>query len=276
VSETRLWHLNLVARYRLALIATLTGFCAVLALAIQEYFARHWGGGPIHLQSMLLAQMISAMVWVAMTPSVIVPLARQLPPTPRNVVIHLGAGATIAVLHLLIIAVLLAYFYYGWSPLAIRDIFRDRMHMGYVRQIFIYLLIVAAIVIQRQWREREPLTDVAESAGSGYLRRVLVKSEGRVLLVPTDDIDWIEAHDNNVVLHAGSAMHSVRATLTGLSERLDPKQFARAHRSAVVNVACVREIQSWFHGELVAILKDETRVTIGRSYRDSFMAALES
>ena len=264
---------HIAARYRGALIATATAICAVVALSVQEYFARHWGGGPLHLQSMLLAQAISAIVWVALTPSVIVPLARQLPPTPRNVAIHLGAGAAIAIVHLLILAVLLAYYYYGWSPLAIRDIFRDRVHTGYVRQVFIYLLIVAAIVIQRQWPRHEPIGEPAETAG--YLRRILVKSEGRVTLVPVEDVDWIEAHDNNVVLHAGSTRHSVRATLTGFSERLDPAQFVRAHRSTVVNVERVREVQTWFHGELVAILKDDTRVTIGRRYRDKFMAVLE-
>jgi hypothetical protein len=274
VAEIRLpWSALTGPRYRLALIASLTGFGAVVALSIQEYFARHWGGGPIHLQSMLLAQTISAFLWIVLTPFVIVPLARQLPPSPRNVAIHMGAAATIAIVHLLLLAVLLAYYYYGWSPLAIRDIFRDRMHTGYVRQVFIYLLIVATIVIQRQWREREPAAETAEPAG--YLRRVLVKSDGRVLLVPAEEIDWIEAQDNNVVLHVGTSRHSVRGTLAALGGRLDPAQFARAHRSAIVNVGRVREIQTWFHGELVAILKDETRVTIGRSYRDQFMAALE-
>ena len=60
-----------------------------------------------------------------------------------------------------------------------------------------------------------------------------------------------------------------------MAERLDPSRFVRVHRSAVVNVERVREVQPWFHGELVLLLDDATRLTIGRTYRDRFLSVLE-
>jgi two-component system LytT family response regulator len=63
--------------------------------------------------------------------------------------------------------------------------------------------------------------------------------------------------------------------LSRLTERLDPRTFVRVHRSTVVNVDRVREVQPWFRSELVVILKDDTRLTIGRRYRDEFLRALE-
>jgi len=93
--------------------------------------------------------------------------------------------------------------------------------------------------------------------------------------VSADQIDWLEAADNHVIIHAGTMAHKVRGSLNGFADRLDPTAFVRVHRGAIVNVNRIREVQTWFHGELVAILKDDTRVTVGRTYRDGFMAVLE-
>ena len=63
-------------------------------------------------------------------------------------------------------------------------------------------------------------------------------------------------------------------TLTALADQLDPRQFARVHRSTIVRLARVREIQPWFRGDYVALLADGTRVTIGATYRDEFLRRL--
>jgi two-component system LytT family response regulator len=107
-----------------------------------------------------------------------------------------------------------------------------------------------------------------------YLRRILAKSDGRVVPIPVDEIDWIEARDNYALVHTGSSVVPIRSTLTALAEQLDPRQFARVHRSSIVNLARVREVQPWFRGEHVVILADGTRVTVGETYRDGFLRRL--
>jgi two-component system, LytTR family, response regulator len=116
---------------------------------------------------------------------------------------------------------------------------------------------------------------IAERAAADqFMRRFIVRREGRLQVVPVERVDWIEAADNDIVLHAGAEAHRTRATLSSVADRLDPARFARVHRSAVVNLERVREIQPWFRGESVAILHDGTRLTIGRAFRESFVRSL--
>ena len=122
----------------------------------------------------------------------------------------------------------------------------------------------------------ERLERLVETSEPRYLRRLLAKTDGRVVPIPVDEIDRIEARDNYAVVHAGSSAVTIRSTLTSLAEQLDPRQFARVHRSAIVNLARVREIQPWFRGEYVVILADGARVTIGAAYREEFLRRLGS
>lgn len=97
--------------------------------------------------------------------------------------------------------------------------------------------------------------------------RLAIKVNGRILFIRIDDIDWIEAVDNHVRLHVGPRSHLVRGTLSGLEHRLPSSRFLRTHRSQIVNVARIAEVQPWFGGDYVIILTDGTRLTSGRSYR---------
>lgn len=100
-----------------------------------------------------------------------------------------------------------------------------------------------------------------------YLQRLVAKSSGRVLFLKLGDIDWLEATGNYVTLHAGKESHMLRTTMNALEPRLDPAQFARIHRSSIVNLDRVREMQPLFRGEQVLILKDGTQLSVGRAYR---------
>jgi two-component system LytT family response regulator len=97
--------------------------------------------------------------------------------------------------------------------------------------------------------------------------RLALKVEGRIVFVRTGEIDWIEAVDNHVRVHVGRTSHTVRGTLAAFEQRLGGAQFLRVHRSAIVNVARIAEVQPWFGGDHVIILQDGTRITSGRSYR---------
>lgn len=97
--------------------------------------------------------------------------------------------------------------------------------------------------------------------------RIPVKSEGRVLFVNVPDIDWVEAADNYVVLHVGRESHLLRDTMNAIEERLT-RQFLRISRSTIVNTERIKELQPLFHGEYAVILRDNTRLTLTRGYRD--------
>ncbi len=98
--------------------------------------------------------------------------------------------------------------------------------------------------------------------------RLAVKSDGRVVFVKISELDWIEACDNYVELHVGTASHLLRETLSRLSERLPSQQFLRISRSIIINMDRVRELQPLFHGEYCIILRDGTKVTLTRTYRN--------
>lgn len=108
----------------------------------------------------------------------------------------------------------------------------------------------------------------ASAANGRYASRILVKQDGRMFFVKTTEIDWIEADRNYVRLHVGKTAHTIRERISHLEETLDPRLFARIHRSTIVNLNRVREMQQWFSGDYVVILEDGTRLRLSRHYRD--------
>lgn len=111
-------------------------------------------------------------------------------------------------------------------------------------------------------------------AGSKYLERLVIKSGGRVFFLDTDDIDWIEAEGNYVSVHTGKKSHLLRETISSLESQLDPKKFLRIHRSSIVKIDRIKELQPWFHGEYRVILLDGTQLTLSRNYRENLQEAL--
>ncbi len=100
-----------------------------------------------------------------------------------------------------------------------------------------------------------------------YLQRVVVRSAGRVILLKAADIDWLEGSGNYVTLHVGRSTYLLRESLSALERKLDPDQFVRSHRSAIVNVDRIRELGPWCGGEQALVLQDGTQLTIGRVFR---------
>lgn len=106
---------------------------------------------------------------------------------------------------------------------------------------------------------------------SNYLERVLIKTGGRLFFLKTAEIDWIKAEGNYVSLHAGGATHLLRETVSGMENQLDPADFLRIHRSTIVNIKRVKEIQQMFAGDYKVILTDGTRLTLSRNYREKLL-----
>lgn len=106
------------------------------------------------------------------------------------------------------------------------------------------------------------------SAREKFLDRFVIKNNGRILLVPVEEVDWIEACGNYVVLHTSSAKHIVRETMKRLEVRLDPHRFLRIHRSSIVNINRIKELQVHFGDEHLVILDNGAELTLSRRYRE--------
>jgi two-component system LytT family response regulator len=105
-------------------------------------------------------------------------------------------------------------------------------------------------------------------AGSKYPERLAVKSNGRIVFLKLTDIDLAEAADNYVKLYVGGETHMLRETMTALEEKLPPDRFVRISRSTIVNIESVKELHPMFHGEYMVTLRNGTRVTLTRGYRE--------
>ena len=100
---------------------------------------------------------------------------------------------------------------------------------------------------------------------SGDVRRFAVRENERVHFVPAREVDWIEADGNYVILHAGAKRHRVRLSLRSLAGRLDAATFVQIHRSVIVNLEKVRELQAWFGGDYIAILHNGEQLRVSRT-----------
>jgi two-component system, LytTR family, response regulator len=119
--------------------------------------------------------------------------------------------------------------------------------------------------------ETAALLDTRAAAEGAYAHRLTVRDGESFVMLRVEEIDWIEAAANYVRVHARGRVFVVRGTMQALEKRLDPKQFARIHRSTIVNVDRVREIRPEWHGDYDVVLADGRTLRLGRSYRDSLL-----
>jgi two-component system LytT family response regulator len=119
------------------------------------------------------------------------------------------------------------------------------------------------LALVKDLRRDQPKTD-----------RLVVKSGGRLFFLRADEIDWIEAAGNYVRLHVGTTSHLLRETMNAIEGRLDPEKFFRIHRSRIVNMERIQEMQPWLNGEYAVVLRTGTRLTLSRGYREKLQERL--
>jgi two-component system LytT family response regulator len=122
------------------------------------------------------------------------------------------------------------------------------------------------------------LVELLDSLGAKArsLERVAVKTDGVIKLVRLSDVDFIEATGRYVTLHVGKEQHLLRETMSDLEAKLDTSVFARVHRSAIVNLDRIRELQTESHGEVTIVLADGRTLRWSRSYRERLETLLGS
>jgi two-component system LytT family response regulator len=109
-----------------------------------------------------------------------------------------------------------------------------------------------------------------------YLDRLMIKHDGRVYFIKVTDVDWFEAAGNYVRVHTGKVSHLIRETMQRIESQLDPSLFVRIHRAVIVNLDRIRELQPWFAGDYVVILRDGRQLKLSRTYREHLHTRMQA
>lgn len=107
-----------------------------------------------------------------------------------------------------------------------------------------------------------------------HAERLVIRASGRVSFLRAEEVDWIGAAGNYLEIHAGKETHLLRETMNNIEARLDPEKFLRIHRSTIVNVQRIKQLQSSFHGDYEVLLRDGTRLTLTRNYKQKLEGLL--
>ena len=232
-------------------------------------------------RSVLEPRLIPWLVWAAFAPLLMLVFER----TDERGISHwrrlafysmIGVGAVL--LHAMVSGLVLGWWWSFPNPIPLDPAW----HVGDLlrTRAFISLLIfalIAAIYHARASTVTLPEGIVPTSAPApkpiAAPSRVVqaplaLKVADRIVFVPPHQVSWIEADRDYVVVHVGDTKHRVRDTITALEHKLASSQLVRVSRSAIVNVSAIAEMQPWFRGNFVIILRDGTRVQTGKKYRD--------
>lgn len=129
--------------------------------------------------------------------------------------------------------------------------------------------------LQQFLAAEEAIEPIRSTGPRRLLTRIVVKEGDRIRFLRVDDVDWIEAADYYAKIHVGGETYMIRETLANLEAQLDPERFVRIHRSTIVNLDRVREMQPWFHGAFVVLLEDGTELRLSRSRREHLQSMLQ-
>jgi two-component system LytT family response regulator len=120
------------------------------------------------------------------------------------------------------------------------------------------------------------LKNQASAPQKTYFTKMLVKSSGRVIIIHTDNIDWIEAWGDYVRLHCKGKSHIIHRKIGEIETRLDPQRFLRIGRSAIINADRIKEMGSMNHGDYLITLHDNTQLNLSRNYRNCLSAMFDN
>ena len=215
--------------------------------------------------------------WALLTPLIALAVKR-LPLTyrPQRLLLHLPIGIGVGLLHSLIVASITPLFLWRPSFLPIRDMLAGRLASTIALETLIYLMVAAALYAwsyateaQRHDEERQRLVlQLAEIRNhEPELDSIAVPTRDGLKRIPLRSIDWIQAEDNYVRLHAGSQSYLLRTTLAELERKLATRNFLRVHRSAIVSVAKVARLKRSGAGRYSVVLDGGVQLRVSRRHR---------
>ncbi|MFH1943071.1 MAG: LytTR family DNA-binding domain-containing protein [bacterium] len=143
----------------------------------------------------------------------------------------------------------------------------DYLLKPYVQERFDVALERVKKSIRHESRERDKIENLLKNLRDEkkYLDRVLVKQSGKIIVLNVDDILWIEAVEDYANLHTAKDAYLILQSMSQLETKLDPRRFVRVHRSTIVHLGAIRELQSWSNGRLKCHLRDGCEIVLSRA-----------
>lgn len=213
-----------------------------------------------------------------------------LPPSWRHAAVHAAATIPFCVVHVavMMLARWLILGAWGGRPYPL-DLGLDRFLYEYLKDVPTYAIFGGVIVLFDHLFGMTPAAfappapaptvpvpgpapEVAPAPAPARPERFAVRRRGKEILVAVADIGWVEASGNYAILHVGAETYELRATLTRLETELDPARFVRVHKSYMVNIGRVREVEPWVNGDWRIRMDDGAEVSLSRRYRGRFEA----
>jgi hypothetical protein len=190
---------------------------------------------------------------------------------------HLLATAVVSIIHVVGMVVLRQLVYESMGAHYVFGNWLYGLVYEYLKDIRTYALLLGIIYLYRLILLRlqgEARLFTAPDAGLPMEaidrpERFLIRKVGAEFLVAANDIEWLEASENYVNFHVRGRAYPLRSTMTAIQERLDPERFVRVHRSYIVNLDFLAQIEPLETGDARLLLKDGTRIPCSRRYRSS-------
>ena len=200
---------------------------------------------------------------------------------PRNFLVHAGLTLPWSVAHVAGMVGIRKLIYemagshYDFGPVFTEfgyEFLKDfRSYFALLAIVYLYRFVLLRLQGEAQFL-RESHDE--ETTTAPVTDRFLVKKLGREFLVRVDDIDWVEAAGNYVNLHVGKRLYPLRETMTNIEERLQDTGFIRVHRSAIVNMDRIAEIEPFETGDARARLTGGSEIPVSRRYRSVLKSRL--
>jgi hypothetical protein len=218
------------------------------------------------------ARILAAALLGAMATPVLTMLTRRFPLVCadrwRHAVIHLAGNACLAFL-LIVASCFLGAWGFDRHPVpSLMDV-RNQFVANWTLLVFALCAFTAITQVVRFVRETAQAKNAV--ANTERMARIPIKTGGRLRLVDQSQIDWVEAQGNYVALHAGSKMQLIRRTLTDFASELDNNRFVRIHRSMLVAIDRIHEMQPLPNGDATLRLEEGRELRVSRRYRQEVL-----
>ena len=125
------------------------------------------------------------------------------------------------------------------------------------------------VIVELTGKSESAIEEMLSADGPAYPDKLTIKDGAEVVLVPTQDIEWVDAAGDYMCIHAKGETHVMRSTMKDLEAQLDPATFRRIHRSTLVNLDRVVKLSSHINGEYFLTLDCGASLKMSRTYRDS-------
>jgi hypothetical protein len=266
--------------FPLLLIVAWTGFG--LFFGTQNYVRDVYVGQGASLPGYLTSWLLCGYSWAILTVPVIKMgrrFSRERLGWSRFFAVHIPAAVFFALTQLAIY-VLIASVLFGTRGRGIREFYKLIAVNEFQSSFLVYFVIISTLTAWDHWFDvPAAVSPVIEQNGhlaAAAVRRLSVKDNGRIVLIAPDDIDWIESYGNYVFIHTSDKRIIHRETMAAMERKLDPEEFIRIRRSAIIRVDQIAELRMGVNGEYEVSLRSGHVLAATRRYRKNLEKVIKS